>query len=781
MNPITKILENLNEKQLEVVKETEGYVRVIAGAGSGKTKALTSRYAYLVEGLGINPSNILCVTFTNKAAQEMRKRVRAIVGEGKDTGYITTYHGFCVRVLKEDINAIQYPRDFVIIDVEDQKTLLRDVYASLNLSSKDFSFKQLIKYIGKRKKNRQYVEWLADTNKNQSLEDTSQNIKDQIYKLYLKKQKKNFALDFDDLINFTFYIFIKHPQILEKWQKKLQYIQVDETQDSSEIQFDLIEMLSDFHKNLFVVGDPDQTIYEWRGAIPELLVDFDKKHPSCKTIIMNQNYRSTPDILSVGNYIIKNNKLRVDKDLFTKKESGLKVIHFHGKSEEEEGLWISKTIKKLHKNDDVKYKDMAVLYRANYISRYIEQSFIREGIEYTIYGGVRFFERKEIKDSLAYLRLISIGDDLSFLRIINEPKRGLGKKFIQNLILKSETNNLSLLETLKANINLGIFNRQGARDFLNIIENSAQKLDSLSVSDLLQFILDGSGIIKKLREDGDEDRIDNVNELMSSIILFEKEAGEEYSLSDYLQEIALYTNLDYKEETDRVKLMTIHTSKGLEFSQVFLCGMSEGILPSFRSMRERKKRALEEERRLTYVAITRAMNGLYLTESEGFDYNSGNKYPSRFIFEIKKNFITQIGEIDNELIEQSKHYINRLNHLIEQKESSFNTNEIILHPIFGKGQIINIDSEKQEYQIKFEERDIIRTINMDYQFLKLLEKSEVDNNSSIEKDIEKINKPTVKKEMVSNLSRNKDERLIVDDKEEKKPKDKWYWFKFWKN
>lgn len=764
MNPITKILENLNEKQHEVVKKTEGYVRVIAGAGSGKTKALTSRYAYLVEGLGINPSNILCVTFTNKAAQEMRKRVRSIVGEGKDTGYITTYHGFCVRVLKEDINVIHYPRDFVIMDVEDQKTLLRDVYSSLHLSSKDFSFKRILSDISLRKKGHQYVDWLADTNNNQPLEDASLNIKDQIFKLYLKKQKKNFALDFDDLINFTFFIFSNYPQVLEKWQKRLQYIQVDETQDSSVTQFDLIKMLSDFHKNLFVVGDPDQTIYEWRGAVPELLINFDKTYPSCKTIIMNQNYRSTPDILSVGNYIIKNNRLRVDKDLFTKKESGLKVIHFHGKSEAEEGLWISKTIKKLHKNDNVKYKDMAVLYRANYISRYIEQSFIREDIEYTIYGGIRFFERKEIKDSLAYLRLVSIGDDLSFLRIINEPKRGLGKKFIQNLILKSETDSLSLLDTLKTSVDSEVFNRQGARDFLKLIENSIIKSKALSVSDLLQFILNETGIIKRLREDGDEDRIDNVNEFMSSIMLFEKEAGEEYSLSDYLQEIALYTNIDYKEETDRVKLMTIHTSKGLEFSHVFLCGMSEGILPSFRSMRERKARALEEERRLTYVAITRAMSGLYLTESEGFNYNSGDKYPSRFIFEIEKNFITQIGEIDTELIEQSKQYINRLNHLIEQEDNSFSINEFVLHQIFGKGQIIKIDSEKKEYQIKFEKRDILRTISMDYQFLKSCDQKDKKKSIIIVENIDKTAKPN-------------DELSTVIKEKKKKRRINWFWLK----
>ncbi|MEQ1734403.1 MAG: UvrD-helicase domain-containing protein, partial [Bacteroidia bacterium] len=395
-----RLFKNLNEKQIEAVKQTEGYVRVIAGAGSGKTKALTSRYAYIVEGLGINSANILCVTFTNKAAQEMRKRVKVLIGENSDVSFITTYHGFCARVLREDINKIQYPKSFIIMDIEDQKTILREVFAELNLTSKDYTFKQVLRYISNAKSSLNYLEFILES-KHREVE----NDFERIFQKYLVKQQKNFALDFDDLLNYVLYIFINNEDTLLKWQKRIHYIQVDETQDSSEKQFLLIEMISRINKNLFIVGDPDQTIYEWRGAIPEILVDFDKQFTDATTIVMNQNYRSTPNILSLGNHIIKNNHIRVDKDMFTQNEQGVDVVHFHGQNEFEESFWVASEIKELLKESEAKFSDVAILYRANHISRSIEQALIKENIPYTIFGGIRFFERKEIKDTLAYLRL----------------------------------------------------------------------------------------------------------------------------------------------------------------------------------------------------------------------------------------------------------------------------------------------------------------------------------------------------------------------------------------
>jgi len=712
---IEQITKNLNPSQLEAVLTTEGYVRIIAGAGSGKTKALTSRYAYIVEALGISPSNMLCVTFTNKAAQEMRNRVRFLVGEGKDTSYITTYHGFCVRVLREDINKILFPKNFLIMDEEDQKTLLREIYNDFNITLKDLTYKQIIKYIERQKGELEYVNLVANTDEDFEPENND-SLMDKIFRAYLKKQKKNFALDFSDLINYAYFIFVNFPEVLEKWQERLHYIQVDETQDSSAKQFGLVEMLSRKHKNLFIVGDPDQTIYEWRGAIPEILVNFDMNYPTCKTIILNENYRSTPDILSVGNSIIKNNKIRVEKEMYTKNKNGIQVVHFHGKSELEEGYWIATNIKKL-KDEGVSLRDISILYRANYVSRYIEQALIREDIKYSIFGGIRFFERKEIKDALSYLRLITFGDDISFLRIYNEPKRGLGKKFIENLTQIASIENTTLYSALKKNLELKLINYDGAISFVELIENAKEKANKLSVSDLLQYVLDESKIIKQLREDGDDDRIENVKELISSIVLYEKESGEGFSLNDYLQEIALYTDMDFKEDKDWIKLMTIHTSKGLEFPYVFLCGVSEGILPSYMSLMERKGRALEEERRLTYVAITRAMKGLYITESEGFNYNTGTKYPSRFLSEIKENLIVEEGQIDEELYLESQRYISNLNRIIENNLVLFELNDTVLHPVFGKGLVTLVNIERQEYSIKFDNYEDCKPISMDFKRL----------------------------------------------------------------
>lgn len=470
MNEIDKILENLNEQQIKAVTETEGFIRVIAGAGSGKTKALTSRYAYIVEALGINSSNILCVTFTNKAAQEMRKRVKRLVGENSDLSFITTYHGFCVRVLREDINKIQYPKGFIIMDIEDQKSILREVFNELGLNQTVLTFKQVLRFISVEKSKLDYLSYI--------LENKKQDNDNELYRVffkYLEKQQRNYALDFDDLLNYTLYIFSKNQDVLEKWQKRLHYIQVDETQDSSQKQFMLIEMLASFHKNLFVVGDPDQTIYEWRGAKPEILVDFDKQFPTAQTILMNQNYRSTPNILNLGNHIIKNNKIRVDKDMFTLNNEGIQVIHFHAKNDFEEGLWVANEIKRIVKENKAKYSDFAVLYRANFVSRIIEQSLIRENIPYSVFGGIRFFERKEIKDVLSYLRLVVLGDDFSFLRVINTPSRGLGKKFIEKLSKIAESENKTLLESLRVRINDKEFSKQGAIEFINLIDNFAKR------------------------------------------------------------------------------------------------------------------------------------------------------------------------------------------------------------------------------------------------------------------------------------------------------------------
>ena len=714
MNEIDKILENLNEQQRKAVTETEGFVRVIAGAGSGKTKALTSRYAYIVEALGINSSNILCVTFTNKAAQEMRKRVKRLVGENSDLSYITTYHGFCVRVLREDINKIQYPKGFIIMDVEDQKSILREVFNELGLNQKVFTFKQVLRFISVEKSKLDYLSYILENKKH----DNDRELYKVFFK-YLEKQQRNYALDFDDLLNYTLYIFSKNQDVLEKWQKRLHYIQVDETQDSSQKQFMLIEMLANFHKNLFVVGDPDQTIYEWRGAKPEILVDFDKQFPTAQTILMNQNYRSTPNILNLGNHIIKNNKIRVDKDMFTLNNEGIQVTHFHAKNDFEEGLWVANEIKRLVKENNAKYSDFAVLYRANFVSRIIEQSLIRENIPYSVFGGIRFFERKEIKDVLSYLRLVVFGDDFSFLRVINTPSRGLGKKFIENLSKIAESENKTLLESLRLRLNDKEFSKPGAIEFINLIDNFSKRKDEIKVSDLVKEILDSTGLSAYYRADGDTDRLENIKELQTSIIVLENDDAESLLLENYLQEISLYTDMDIEDDkNERVKLMTIHTSKGLEFPYVFLSGFSDGVLPSAMSIKERRKRALEEERRLAYVAITRAEKAFYMTESEGYNFTTGmNKYPSRFLFEISDNFFVRQGELSQEIIDEAKEHIRLETERLNRQEEQFQVDDIVNHSIFGKGKILTVDEEKGEYQIYFEERDITKPINFEFRGL----------------------------------------------------------------
>lgn len=718
MNDIERLKENLNEKQLEAVTETEGFVRVIAGAGSGKTKALTQRYAYIVEALGINSSNILCVTFTNKAAQEMRKRVKRLVGENSDLSYITTYHGFCVRVLREDINKIKYPKNFIIMDVEDQKTVLRQVYNELGLTSKVFTFKQVLRYISKQKTSLEYLQYILESKK----KETDNEI-EKVFIRYLEKQQRNFALDFDDLLNFTLYIFVNNKDVLEKWQKRLHYIQVDETQDSSQKQFMLIEMLSQFHKNLFVVGDPDQTIYEWRGAKPEILVDFDKQFTDSKTIIMNQNYRSTPNILSLSNHIIKNNKIRVDKDMFTQNPEGAEVVHFHGQNDYEEGLWVANEIKRLINDENCKYSDFAILYRANHISRSIEQSLIRENIPYSVFGGIRFFERKEIKDILAYLRLIEFEDDFSFLRVVNTPSRGLGKTFIENVAKIAEKESISLYSALRQNITQKDLSRKGAIEFIELIEKYKKLKVDLIISDLVKEIMDESGLSAYYRTDGDTDRLDNIKELQNSIILLEKQDEEPINLSEYLQEIALYTDMDIEDDrNERVKLMTIHTSKGLEFPYVFLCGFTEGILPSAMSIKERRAKAIEEERRLTYVAITRAEKSFYMTESEGFNFSTGlNKYPSRFLFEISDNYFVRKGELSQEIINEAKKQL-KLDASRQLIQKKFEVGDLVNHLIWKQGKIIEVDEEKEEYHIEFVETGKTKPINFEFKGLTKIEK-----------------------------------------------------------
>lgn len=715
---VENLLEGLNERQKEAVVTTEGYVCVIAGAGSGKTKTLAHRYAYLVNEVGVSPSNILCVTFTNKAAYEMKNRVRKLVDMGNVNDFICTYHGFCVKVLREDIHKIGYPASYVIMDKEDQKNILREIYEELGIKQTVLTFKQELDYIRKKKTSSSYIEDYIDVNSTR-LDAQSQIIdaQEECFVRYVQKQRKAFMLDFDDLILFTVYIFRNHKDIIQKWQHRLDYIMVDETQDNSTTQWALVNMLQEEHKNLFVVGDPDQCIYEWRGAKPGTLVQFDNIYSPCQTIILDQNYRSTPNILDVANSVITNNQNRIAKDLFTSKQKMSNVTHFHGMSEVEEGDYIAQIIIK-HIKSGGHASDIAILFRASHVSRFIEQALMRHKLPYVVYGGIRFFERQEIKDILAYLRMVDTGDDLSFRRVINQPRRKLGKVFMAALNRIAEQEKVTLYEALKMHIELSDLNKSGAVEFIQLIESARKAVNDLTISDAVQYVLDKSGLMEFYRTDGDEDRLNNIRELMASIQLYEKsnENEENLSLTRYLQDVALFTNLDYKEEKDSVKIMTIHQAKGLEFPVVFVAGMNEGTFPSLRTIRERKRNGLEEERRLAYVAYTRAENELYLTESEGFNFETfGEKYPSRFIFEIKGNLLVREGNLTKEMENTAQSFIQESEKQMDSVETAENImiGTRVRHRLFGRGKVVQIDKEKRTIEILLDDSNDVKHFSFD--------------------------------------------------------------------
>jgi len=709
---MSELLQGLNNQQQAAVTATEGFIRVIAGAGAGKTKALTHRYAHLVKDGGIHPRNILCVTFTNKAAGEMKRRVRQLVGDGNDTSLITTYHGFCVRVLRADMDKLFYPQNFIILDRGDQKTILEEIYDELEIKMDHASFQKIFGEISKLKADTAYVADMINP-KYIYPDDVNADIDSRIIQKYLARQKKVFGLDFDDLVNFTFHLFDTHKDVLEKWQDQLHYIQVDEFQDSSRREMRMLDLLSELNGNLFVVGDPDQNIYEWRGARVEILVDFDQSHPGTETIILNQNYRSSPQILAVANCLIDKNKVRVKKDLFTEAPTGSPVIHLHAKDEKSEIEWIVGQIKAAVQAGN-KYSDIAMLYRASFLSRYLEQALIAHEIPYQIWGGVRFYERMEIRDMLAYLRLVAFRDDMSFLRIINVPRRRMGKTRIGFLRNLAEETGASLYDTLKANIDSKPLQNTGARAFVELIE-SFTDIENLVPSELLQQLLTKSGYEGYIRQNGDMERLDNLVELYKTVVEFERGYGEPVPVTEYLRTVALYQSEDTDHERDAVKLMTIHASKGLEFPYVFVVGLNEGVLPSSRTLEERNQAGLEEERRLCFVAITRAMKQLYLTESEGYSFAGGaQKLPTRFLFDIDEDLYQRVGVIPKALVDEMR---KKVGAGFEASAKRLDIGARVKHPMFGDGTVVDANEARSTYDVLFDGQARPKPIKMDFNFV----------------------------------------------------------------
>ncbi len=692
-------LQGLNKDQMEAVTATEGFIRVVAGAGSGKTRTLTSRYMFLVDQLGISTANILCVTFTNKAAGEMKKRIRRQLPD-QDLGRITTFHGFCVGLLKEDCHVVQYPTTFLVMDEEDKESMLRVVFEDLGITGRDMTIKEAVDHIGWRKGGRGYVRTLiGNPEKLLQLSEEATTLKDKVLYRYFYEQRKCYGLDFDDLVYFALYILEQDKPTREKWQQRLEYIMVDEFQDIDKDQYALADILSGYHKNLFVVGDPDQTIYTWRGADVKFILEFDARHENVKTIYLNTNYRSIPQILSASNALIGKNRDRLDKKLTSVRSSSRKPLYFHAKTSQLEADWITANMRSLHEGG-MDYSRIGVLYRAHYVSRALEESLIKNKIPYVLYSGVEFYKRKEIKDVLCYLRMIYAGDDISLLRSINTPRRGVGRTRIAAMKEYAALHNCSLYEALMNLLETELFRRSKAKEYVRLIEKYRAIWDGMDLTDLLARVLSESGYEDMLRNSGEEERLDNLAELKQAIYDFERKAGEEVSLGNYLDHAALFTNMDQTERAQAVKLMTVHAAKGLEFPVVFLCGLSEGIFPGKRANTREK---LEEERRLCYVAFTRAKDRLFLSDAAGTNYDGSFRYPSRFLFNAEKENVEYAVPLDPDLEERALEQISRTE---PRQETPVRKNDAVgrrvRHFVFGKGTIIGVPRDQEGVIVQFD-------------------------------------------------------------------------------
>ncbi len=706
------ILFGLNEAQMEAVTTTEGFVRVIAGAGSGKTRALTHRFAYLVNDLGVLPGNILCVTFTNKAANEMRQRIHQLTGDN-DTGYINTFHGFCVNILQEDSHAISYPKSFMVLDNADIDEMLKIIYEERGLTLRDKTFGsardmfEVRKCISEPSYFLDMIKLPIDKLHQKYMD--AETVDDILFYGYLYQQRKTFAVDYNDLIILSLYIFDENPDIALKWQQRLEYIEIDEFQDIDPLQYRLMEVLCGYHKNLFIVGDPDQTIYTWRGANVKYLLDFDKHYPGTKTIMMLENYRSTPQILKVCNSLISKNKQRMSKDLIPVLPDGVPVVCHLADDSVQEATWIVKNIETLHQMG-VDYKDITCLYRAHYVTRTIEEVFLKSKIPYTIYSGVQFFGRMEIKDALCYLRMIVYKDDLSFRRIANVPKRNIGVRRMKFLEDYTEEYGGTLYQALVKNIDNEIFKGTQAADFISMIEKFASTYEDKTISEVLISILHESGYEKMLRTEGSQERLDNLAELKQAVFEFETSAGEETNLESYLKNVAMFSNMDKTDADDRVKLMTVHTAKGLEFPYVFLCSMSEGIFPSKKT---NTLEGMEEERRLAFVALSRAEKGLYLSEAAGKNFDGSPRYPSRFILDIDPELLSFTEAPKAGLLSETASYIRMIDSHLHTTTNSdlFKIGDRIAHKAFGKGTIKDVNMDKNAYTIQFDDMPTERQIS----------------------------------------------------------------------
>lgn len=709
-----ELVQNMNENQLKAILKTQGAVMVIAGAGSGKTRVLTNRIAYLIAEKNVLESNILAITFTNKAAKEMKERIYSLVGETSKYIWINTFHSMCVRILRQHIDLLGYNKNFTILDTSEQKTIIKNIVKELNLSEDSYQPNNILKIISNSKNSMISVNEM----KAQARFGFMKNVAE-IYEYYQKYLKKNSVLDFDDLMLKTIVLFEKHPEVLAIYQNKFEYIHVDEYQDTNVIQYKLIKMLSEVHKNICVVGDDDQSIYSWRGACSDNIINFEKDYEDVEVIFLDQNYRSNSTILDAANAVIKNNTDRKDKALWSENKGGDKITVYAATNDKDETDDIAKKVLDL-KAQGVDYKDIAILYRANYLSRSMENSCMAFGIPYKLIGSLKFLQRQEIRDLLAYMNVIvNKNDEFSLRRIINVPKRGIGASSMAKIDNYAEQYGLSLFEALKNIDMIGVSKKITTNIHLltQLIEKYSQT-EQYSIEDLIVGIYKDSGYESMLKESADayaESRIENISELVSSAKQF---SSMNDNLIDFISEMSLTSDADDENEDDSVVLSTVHAAKGLEYRVVFIMGLEENLFPSIRDAEssEDERNKMEEERRLAYVAITRAKEKLFMSyANRRMQFGSiKNNKRSRFLDEVPNklmHFESGFGATANDSgesqLESVTKFISRLSPKIkiaDKPKTDVRTNyvvgDIVVHKKFGEGKVLSI--EKDSVKVDFE-------------------------------------------------------------------------------
>ena len=714
-------LELLNREQQEAVLHVDGPLLILAGAGSGKTRVLSYRIAHLIDECGVNPWNILAITFTNKAAGEMRERVDKIVGYGSESIWVSTFHSTCVRILRRYIDRLGYDTNFTIYDTEDQKTVMKSVCQKLQLDSKLYKERMLLNVISHAKD--EYIspnEFLLEAKG-----DFRQEKIAQAYVEYQKELKKNNALDFDDLLVKTVELFQSCPDVLEYYQNRFRYIMVDEYQDTNTVQFKFISTLARQYRNLCVVGDDDQSIYKFRGANIRNILDFEKVFPDAKVVKLEQNYRSTQNILNAANGVIANNRGRKEKALWTENEQGEPILFQQFQNGYEEAEYVSGEISKKVRKGEAEYQDFAVLYRTNAQSRLFEEKFLYANIPYKIVGGVNFYSRKEIKDILAYLKTIDNGkDDLAVRRIINVPKRGIGNVTLAKVQAYADSRDISFFEALEEAGEIPGLGKAALKiqPFVHLIHEMRLSLADMSIQDLIQAILDKTGYAEDLKnEDTDESeaRLENIDEFINKAVTYE-EGAEEPNLSGFLEEVALVADIDSVEDGDnRVLLMTLHSAKGLEFPYVYLAGMEDGLFPSYMSIAaDDPTEEIEEERRLCYVGITRAMKELTITCARCRMVRGETQYNnvSRFVREIPSELLARKSVMPREPkklevpqntsyqkakeVFRTKTFDPQQFKVVKADKLDYTVGDQVSHVKFGKGTVLEITEGGRDYEVK---------------------------------------------------------------------------------